>query len=125
MTGISEAFYDRAPSTHLRALLAPGGFLAPLRARRTLGRIELEVHLGRGDEVLLYCGLTRLVKCARTVRGKVWVKSHKTYAEQKCASLLIRPSRANVRHYNPRPPRLPEAIDLERIFERHLLPMSV
>ena len=55
--------------------------------------IELDVHLGRQDEVLLYCGLTRLVKCGSSPYGKVWVKSHKTYAMQTCAGLLIRKDR--------------------------------
>ena len=86
--------YDRAPSPNLRRLLAPGGFLAPLLAKRTLGGIELEVHLGRGDEVLVYCGLTRLVKSGPGRGRKVWVKSHESYATQTCARLLIRPGRA-------------------------------
>lgn len=89
-SGVSSPSYDRAPSPHLRQLLAPGGYLAPLRAERTLHGIELDVHLGRQDEVLLYCGLTRLVKCGSSPYGKVWVKSHKAYAMQTCAGLLIR-----------------------------------
>ena len=91
---MSSATYDRAPSPKLRRLLAPGGFLAPLLAKRTLGGIELDVHLGRGDEVLVYCGLTRLVKCGPGTGKKIWVKSHKSYATQTCAQLLIRPGRA-------------------------------
>ena len=93
-SAMSSPSYDRAPSPDLRRLLAPGGFLAPLVAKRTLGGIELDAHLGRGDEVLLYCGLTRLVKSGPCTRGKISIKSGKTYAVQKCATLLIRPSRA-------------------------------
>ena len=90
---MSSPSYDRAPSPHLRQLLAPGGYLAPLRAERTLHGIELDVHLGRQGEVLLYCGLTRLVKCRPSPYGKVWVKSSKTYAVQTCAGLLIHKDR--------------------------------
>ena len=91
---MSSPSYYRAPSPNLRRLLAPGGFLAPLLATRTLGGIELEVHLRRRDEVHLYCGLTRLVSSGPSKGGKVWVKSHRTYATQSCARFLIRPSRA-------------------------------
>ena len=84
-SGVSSPSYDRAPSPHLRQLLAPGGYLAPLLAERTLHDIELDVHLGRQGEALLYCGLTRLVKCGPSPYGTVWVKSSKTYAMQTCA----------------------------------------
>lgn len=90
---MSSPSYDRAPSPHLRRLLEPGGFLAPLRAKRTLEDIDLEVHLRRRDEVHVYCGLTRLVSSGPSTGAKVWVKTHRTYAEQSCAKLLIRPSR--------------------------------
>lgn len=93
-SGVSSRSYDRAPSPQLRQLLAPGGYLAPLRAERTLGGIDLEVHLRRLDEVHVYCGLTRLVTSGPGTGGKVWVKTHKTYATQSCARLLIRPGRA-------------------------------
>ena len=91
---MSSPCYDRAPSLQLRQLLAPGGYLAPLRAERTLGGIGLEMHLRRLDEVHVYCGLTRLVASGPGTGGKVWVKTHKTYATQSCAQLLIRPGRA-------------------------------
>ena len=91
---MSSPSYDRAPSPHLRQLLAPGGYLSPLRAERTLGGVDLEVHLRRCDEVHVYCGLTRLVTIGPSTRGKVKVKTHKTYATQSCARLLIRPGRA-------------------------------
>ena len=94
MTGPSSPRYDRTPSEHLRELLAPGGFLAPLLAKRTREGVELELHLRPGDEVQLYCGLTCLVKCAPTGDHKIWVKSHRTHAEQRCANQLIRPERA-------------------------------
>ena len=91
---MSAPFYDRAPSRKLRRFLAPGGFLRPLLASRTLRGIKLEVHLRPRDEVHLYCGLTRLVSI-RLGRGtNVWIKSHRAYATQTCASLLIRPGQA-------------------------------
>ena len=96
VTGPGSPCYDRAPSGHLRELLAPGGFLAPLLAKRGREGIELESHLRARDEVHLYCGLTCLVKCGAIRGGKVWVKSHKTYAEQGCASQLIRRERATL-----------------------------
>lgn len=91
---MSSPSYDRAPSPRLRRLLAPDGFLAPLLAERELDSIVLEVHLGREDEVLIYCGLARLVKSGLGTCGKVWVKSHQIYAEQTCARRLIRLDRA-------------------------------
>ncbi|MDE0450946.1 MAG: hypothetical protein OXI90_04155 [Gammaproteobacteria bacterium] len=86
--------YDRAPSPKLRRLLAPGGFLTPLLVSRALCGIELEAHLRPKDEVHLYCGLTRLVSSGRGRGANVWIKSHKAYATQTCAHLLIRPGRA-------------------------------
>ena len=91
---MSSPTYDRAPSPRLRQLLAPGGFLAPLLAKRTLEGIELEVHLRREKEVHLYCGLPRLVASGPGTGEKVWVKSHESYATQKCANLMFRPGRA-------------------------------
>ena len=54
--------YDRVPSCQLRGLLVSGGFLAPLLQERTVAGVRLDVHLRRGDEVDLCCGLTCLVK---------------------------------------------------------------
>ena len=85
--------YDRAPSRGLRQLLAPDGFLAPLLVKRTVAEVDLEVHLRRGDEVELYCGLTCLVKSGRSRGGPVWIESHGRYAGQPCASGLFRPGR--------------------------------
>ena len=75
---MSSPTYDRAPSPRLRPLLAPGEFLAPLLATRSLEGIDLEVHLCRKEEVHLYCGLTRLVASGLGTGGKVWVKSHES-----------------------------------------------
>ena len=96
MIEMSKATYKRAPSPRLRRLLEAGGFLAPILEKRRCDGIDLEAHLRRGNEVHLYCGLTCLVKSGPSGSGKVWVKSHKTYATQECASLLIRPERATL-----------------------------
>ena len=56
------AGYDRAPSPRLCELLRSDGFLAPLREKRKVAGVELDLHLRRGDEVALCCGLTCLVK---------------------------------------------------------------
>lgn len=97
VSGQSSPRYDRAPSRYLRELLAPGGFLAPLLARRTHDDgIKLELHLRARDQVHLYCGLTCLVKAGPSGNRSVWVKSHRTYGEQGWASQLIRPERATL-----------------------------
>lgn len=93
MTKANAAFYERVPSRQLRRALAPDGFLAPLLAKRTVAGVGLELHLRRGDEVHLYCGLTCLVKDGLEGSGSVWVESHRTYVSQPCASRLFRPER--------------------------------
>ena len=93
MSKVGLPSYDRAPSRRLRQLLAPDGFLAPLLVKRTVRGVDLEVHLRRGDEVDLYCGLTCLVKSGRSRGGSVWIESHGRYAGQACASGLFRPGR--------------------------------
>ena len=85
--------YGRVPSRQLRRFLAPDGFLAALLAKRRVADVRLEVHLRRGDEVHLYCGLTCLVKSGLEGSGSVWVETHGTYAGQLCASGLFRPRR--------------------------------
>ena len=79
-------FYDRAPSEHLRELLAPGGFLGPLinlRERQVAG-LRLDVHLRANDEVHVYCGLTRLMVVRRSVDGTVVVTADLAYRKQDC-----------------------------------------
>ena len=93
-SGVSSRSYDRAPSPQLRQLLAPGGYLAPPACGANAGRYRPRSPLRRLDEVHVYCGLTRLVTSGPGTGGKVWVKTHKTYATQSCARLLIRPGRA-------------------------------
>ena len=93
---MNDPSYERLPSPRLRQLLEPGGFLMPLLEKRRHKGIDLEAHLRRGNEVHLYCGLTCLVKCAPSRAGRVWVKSHRTYAVQECARRLIRPERATL-----------------------------
>lgn len=91
---MDEPSYKRAPSPVLQRLLATGGFLAPLLAKRKHNDIDLEAHLRPGNQVHLYCGLTCLVKCGIGRNGGVPVESHKEYAAQQCADLLFRPGRA-------------------------------
>ena len=93
---VSSPSYERTPSQKLRALLKASGFLAPLLEKRARDGIGLELHLRRGKEAHLYCGLTCLVKSGLSGDGEVWIKSHTTYATQECASQLIRPGRATL-----------------------------
>ena len=93
MTEANAAVYERVPSRQLRQTLAPEGFFAPLLAKRTVRGVGLELHLRRGDEVHLYCGLTCLVKGGLEGSGSVWIESHRIYASQRCASGLFRPER--------------------------------
>ena len=78
--------YDRIPSTELRSLLLPGGFLGslPTLNRRRVSGTELDVHLRVGDEVQVYCGLTRLLDVRRTGDGMVAVSAHPAYRQQDC-----------------------------------------
>ena len=93
MTKADAVFYERVPSRRLRQALAPDGFLVPLLAKRRVAGVSLELHLRRGDEVHLYCGLTCLVKGGLVGSGLVWIESHRTYASQPCAIRLFRPER--------------------------------
>ena len=93
MSEAGTVCYDRAPSRRLRELLATDGFLAPLRKRRTVAGVELDLHLRRRDEVDLCCGLTCLVKSGWDGGGSVRIESSRTYAVQRCASGLFRPGR--------------------------------
>ena len=92
MTEMDAPSYNRTPSPALRELLKADGFLAPLLRERTTNGIEIEVQFRSGDEVHLYCGLTRIVKCRRDSDGSIWVESHRTYARQPCANRLFRPA---------------------------------
>ena len=78
--------YDRIPSTELRSLLLPDGFLGslPTLNRRRVSGTELDVHLRVGDEVQVYCGLTRLLDVRRTGDGMVVVSAHPAYRQQDC-----------------------------------------
>ena len=95
MSRVGGPVHDRVPSRQLRGLLASGGFLAPLLEKRTVAGVGLDVHLRRGDEVDLCCGLTCLVKSGRDGGSSVRVESHRTYASQLCASGLFRPGRSS------------------------------
>ena len=84
--------YGRAPSDELKALLSPGGFLAPLvgLTHRRVNGLELDVHLRVNDEVQIYCGLTRVLNVRRNKNGTVRVSAHQTYSRQDCAKAILR-----------------------------------
>ena len=81
--------YDRAPSEALRRALT-GGMLAPLLLLqgRQLHGCELDVHLRAGDEVHVYCGLTRPVRVCFSTTG-IRVAAAGSYARQECARPLF------------------------------------
>jgi hypothetical protein len=83
------ARYDRAPTEGLIELLAHGGLLAPLRATWSVAGLPLDLQFREGDEVHLYCGLTRLLAARRRARG-VRLEASPTYTGQACASALFR-----------------------------------
>jgi hypothetical protein len=84
------ARYDRAPSGALLALLDRDALLAPLLRPWTVAGVPLDLQFREGDEVHLYCGLTRLVTARRTHRG-VRLHASPTYTQQPCAAALFRP----------------------------------
>ena len=83
--------YDRIPSTELISLLLPGGFLGslPTLNRRRVSGTELDVHLRVGDEVQVYCGLTRLLDIRRTGDGMVAVSAHRAHRQQDCGGNIF------------------------------------
>lgn len=83
------ARYERTPTDALLALLADGGLLAPLRAKWSAAELPLDLQFREGDEVHLYCGLTRLVAARRRVGG-VRLDASPTYTSQACAGGLFR-----------------------------------
>ena len=80
----------REPSEALRRSLADG-MLAPVLGlqRRKLGGCELDVHLRAGDEVHVYCGLTRPVRVCFGATS-IQVTAAKSYAKQECARPILR-----------------------------------
>jgi hypothetical protein len=85
---MTTARYARAPSPALEACLQRG-LLAPLREAWRVHGLPLDVQLREKDEVMLYCGLTRLL-VARFRPPFVTLSAHKTYASQACAEPLMR-----------------------------------
>lgn len=67
----------------------PGGFLAPLidLHRRRLKGTELDVHFRIGDEIQVYCGLTRIltVKRLKSPDGLLRIEADPKYIGQPCA----------------------------------------
>ncbi len=90
--GKDNSSYERAASPDLMALLAEGGFLAPLTGLkdRKVAGLNLDVHLVIGTQVHVYCGLTRLMNVRRYKSGTVRVSAHRTFSRQACARELLR-----------------------------------
>ena len=67
------------------------GFLESLPSlnQRRVSGTELDVHLRVGDEVQVYCGLTRLVDIRRTEDGMVAVSANPAYRRQDCGRNLF------------------------------------
>lgn len=82
--------YARTPSEPLMKAL--DGLLLPLRQPWTVAGLPLDLQLRERDEVMLYCGLTRLV-VAQCRPPFVTLTAHKTYKSQPCAKALLRPWR--------------------------------
>lgn len=92
MTTSTAPSYRRAPSEDFMCLLKQGP-LSPLLDLETqkIADRHHDVHLRNGDEVHVYCGLTRLVAAKRRGRdGKIEVSAHNAYASQRCAKGLFR-----------------------------------
>ena len=81
--------YNRAPSEDLLYHLVGDGLLAPLLRPWTVAGLPLDLQFREGDEVHLYCGLTRLVR-AKKDRHEISLSAYKTYQQQPCAAQLFR-----------------------------------
>jgi len=81
--------YARTPSTGLINTLT-GGLLAPLLKPWTVSGLLLDLQLRENDEVMLYCGLTRLV-VAKYRPPMVEITADDAYVKQSCASALMKP----------------------------------
>lgn len=68
------------------------GLLSPLLhlGEETVAGRHHDVHLRIGDEVHVYCGLTRILAAKRRTDGKIKVSAHETYTSQTCAEGLFR-----------------------------------
>ena len=86
--------YKRAPSRELRALLAPDGFLSPIRDlhRKNVEvcGLSLDVHFRPKDEIHVYCGLTALLRIRVKKNGVLKIEASRTYKKQKCAEGFFR-----------------------------------
>ena len=84
--------YPRAPSTLMKKFLSGDGFLSALchLGKRTVQGCSLDVHLRIGDEVSVYCGLTKLVTIKLKRTKLIGVSAAETYTKQECAQGLFR-----------------------------------
>ena len=92
MTTSLAPSYPRSPSTLMKKLLDGDGFLSTLchLGKRTVQGCNLDVHLRMGDEVSVYCGLTKLVTIKRKKTKLIGVSAAHTYTKQECAQGLFR-----------------------------------
>ena len=85
--------YQRAPTDRLLSLFAPGQLLSPLRGllEMRVGNqtVALDVQFRERDEVMVYCGQTRVL-CLRPKGEDVVAYAHKTYTKQDCAAGMLR-----------------------------------
>ena len=91
MTTSTTPCYPRAPSENFMNFLKTG-LLSPLMClgAREVAGCHLDIHLRTGDEVDVYCGLTKLLAAKLRHNGKIVVSADKTYTGQTCAEGLFR-----------------------------------
>ena len=80
--------YARAPSEELIQLLLDG-LLTPLLDTWTASGLRLDFQLRENDEVMLYCGRSRIV-VAQLRGSSVRITADKAYKRQACAQALMR-----------------------------------
>ena len=92
MTTSFAPSYPRAPSPPMKKLLSGDGFLGALchLGNRKVQGCNLDVHLRIGDEVSVYCGLTKLVTVKLKKTGVISVSAADAYTGQDCAERLFR-----------------------------------
>ena len=88
-----SARYRRAPSDRLLRLFAPdqllSGLREPLEMRVGDRTVSIDVQFRERDEVMLYCGQTRVL-CLRPKGEDFVAYAHDTYSEQDCAVGMLR-----------------------------------
>lgn len=80
--------YARAPSADLTDALQ-NGLLAPLLEPWAVSGLRLDPQLRETDEVMLYCGLTRVL-VAQYRPPYIHISAHPTYEKQACSRALMK-----------------------------------